>query len=184
MPRVATRGPTRSLRRSPSGRIGLPALLWLVFTLVSAATARADDEPYRTLTLRGQVVWLGEALQAAGIAVDADAAHTLVVLQGADGQLTPIVKDARGRGFWLDERLRQVDLELLVRQRRGSPLAQVIRVVRLLPEGRFELDYWCDVCAIPMFERKPCECCQGETRIRLRRLDARGEPLPEEPAGG
>jgi hypothetical protein len=28
-------------------------------------------------------------------------------------------------------------------------------------------DYWCDVCSIPMYEIKPCECCQGEIRLRF-----------------
>lgn len=184
MPRVSECVSRIARRRGPGVRRGLRALLGFAFSLGLAATLAGAAEPYRTQTLRGQVVWLDEALRPQGIAIDADAARSLVVLQAADGRLTPIVKDARGRGFWLDERLRNVELELLVRQHARSPLAQVIRVVRVLPEGRFELDYWCDICAIPMFERKPCECCQGETRIRLRKLDARGEPLPEEPSGG
>ena len=28
-------------------------------------------------------------------------------------------------------------------------------------------DYWCDICSIPMYEIKPCDCCQGEIRLRF-----------------
>jgi hypothetical protein len=51
----------------------------------------------------------------------------------------------------------------------AAPLAQVIRVLKRQPGGRLvEIDYWCDICSIPMFTLKPCECCQGETRLRER----------------
>ena len=32
-------------------------------------------------------------------------------------------------------------------------------------------DYWCDVCSIPMYEIKPCECCQGDIRLRFQPQD-------------
>lgn len=159
--------------------------LWAVTAALAASSTACEDEPpasdeaYTTRWVEGQVVWLDEALRGKGVEMDPDAAHSATVLVTASGDLYPLVKDARGRGFWLDNRLRKVDVALLVRQHRGSPLIQVIRVCRVLAEGRRELDYWCDVCAIPMFELKACECCQGETRIRLRKLDEHGEPQAE-----
>ncbi len=44
-----------------------------------------------------------------------------------------------------------------------SSAVQVIRVyslrkVPLQEEGKFELDYWCDICAIPMYELKAMNC--------------------------
>ncbi|MCA9044880.1 MAG: hypothetical protein KDA69_11205, partial [Planctomycetaceae bacterium] len=33
---------------------------------------------------------------------------------------------------------------------------------------RQEMDYWCDICSIPMYEIKECECCQGPIEFRLR----------------
>lgn len=158
------------------------AVVWAAVALFAASTGLCAHEAPQPIALRGRVVWLGEALKAVGVEIDPDAAQSLVVLQtdGPGGEFHPLVKDARGRGFWLDERLRGIDLELLVSKAPGSPLAQVIRVYRVLPEGRFELDYWCDICAIPMFERKPCECCQGETRLRLRKVDEKGESPSEE----
>ena len=32
---------------------------------------------------------------------------------------------------------------------------------------RLYTDSWCDVCSIPMYEIKPCECCQGEIDLRF-----------------
>lgn len=151
--------------------------------IVSAVDASDDTEAstgetsegFENVTLRGQVVWLGEALQRRfGIETDEDAAHSMVALETNDGKLVPLAKDFRGRGFYLDPRIRDIDLELLVRRHAGSPVVQVIRVYTLKSEGRYELDYWCDICSIPMYELKPCECCQAETRLRERKVNADG----------
>ena len=72
------------------------------------------------------------------------------------------------------------ELELLVRRYDGSPVVQVIRVYTRRADGRYELDYWCDICSIPMYELKPCECCQGETRLRERKVDTAGNVLDGE----
>lgn len=135
-------------------------------------TAPATAPSFATESLRGRVVWLADALKRRyDIEVDRDVAQAMCALETEDGRLLPIVKDDRGRGFWLDERIRDIDLELLVRRFDDSPLIQVIRVYRVKPDGLYELDYWCDICAIPMFELKQCECCQGPIRIRERRAD-------------
>ena len=127
---------------------------------------------YITETLRGKVVWLSEALSRKhGVRLDADAAETVVALETADGELIPLMKEDRGRGFWKDARLRGVDLELVVRRYKGVPVVQVIRVYRLKEGKKYEVDYWCDVCAIQMFELKQCECCQGPTRLRERLVE-------------
>jgi hypothetical protein len=147
------------------------------------AAADAPDSPpassakYSTQKLRGKVVWLDEALKRRyGVSTEPDAAQTLVVLEMADGSLLPIVPDTRGRAFAVDERLRDVELELLVRRYEKVPMIQVIRVLRPTPDGLVEIDYWCDVCAIPMNIRKPCECCQGETQLRERPIDEVFQP--------
>jgi hypothetical protein len=134
--------------------------------------AGAKKPKHRSQSLRGQVVWLADAmLKRYGIETDADAAHAQVALDADDGMLYPIIKDFRGRAFHVDERLRDVEMELLVRRYDGSPLVQVLRIYTLKPEGKYELDYWCDVCAIPMYELKECECCQGPIRIRERLVE-------------
>ena len=132
------------------------------------AAAKAAEPHYETLSLRGKVVWLGEALKRRfGIELDPDDLRTNCALETAD-ELLPLAKDARGRGFWLDERLRDCEVELLVRRYAGSPVLKVIRVYAIKPDGKYDLDYWCSVCSIPMYELKACECCQGPTELRLR----------------
>ena len=148
-------------------------------SLLAADPAAARHE---TLSLRGRVVWLAEALERRfGISTDSDAAHWQVALDGEDGQIYPIAKDARGRGFMLDERIRDIDLELLVRRYKGSPVVQVIGIHSIKEDGKYELDYWCDVCAIPMYELKPCECCQEPIRIRERKVDEGERPPIKNP---
>jgi hypothetical protein len=114
------------------------------------------------------------------IATDEDAAQSLIALQTAAGELHPIVKDFRGRAFYLDPRLHKMDLELVVRRFAGSPMLQVIGVYSLKSDGKYEVDYWCEVCSIPMYEPKLCECCQAPNEFRERRVapkgDASGKP--------
>jgi len=144
----------------------------------TTAPATTSDQPssgqpdYETVALQGRVVWMAEALNRRfGIQTDDDAAEATVALETRDGRLFPIVKDARGRGFHKDPRLRNINVELLVRQFAGSPVIQVIRVSTLREGKKYQLDYWCDICSIPMFELKECECCQGPIRIRERLLE-------------
>ena len=144
----------------------------------SAAGGKRPAAPRRTppRRVRGKVVWLDEALERLyGVTTEPDAAETAVVLEMADGQLLPIVPDTRGRAFAVDERLRNVELELLVRRYAEVPMIQVIRVFATTPDGLYEIDYWCDICAIPMYILKPCECCQGPTRLRERK-SSRAQP--------
>jgi len=148
--------------------------------LLLAEPAAPSEKPaaarkYTTEIIKGKVVWLSDALQRHyGVRTEVAAEKSAVVLEMAGGRLAPLVPDTRGWAFTVDERLRDVDLELLVRRYEGSPYAQVIRVLERKDDGLYEIDYWCDICAIPMFILKPCECCQGETRLREQKLD--GEP--------
>jgi len=136
-------------------------------------TRPTEPPDYETVSLRGRVVWLADALERRfGIETDADAQHAVVALETDEGQLYPLVKDNRGRGFHLDPRIQDVEMQLLVRRTKGSPFVQVIRVYTVKSDGLYELDYWCDICSIPMYELKPCECCQGETRLRERKVAA------------
>ena len=148
----------------------------------SAEQDAGDAEPeYSSERLRGKVVWLDEAmLRLHGVEFDPDARHQQVALETADGDLHPIVKEFRGRGFWKDERLRNRPLELVVRRYRGSPFVQVIRVYTRYDSQLYEFDYWCDICAIPMFEIKDCECCQGPIRFRERLVGEDGQTRDKE----
>jgi hypothetical protein len=161
-------------------------LVMISLILVAAACLSADSAPpaktapaeksaaHKTESIRGKVVWLAEALKRRfGVRLDGDAAESQVALETADGELIPLMKEDRGRGFWKDARLRGIEMELLVRRYPGSPVVQVIRVHTLKGGKKYELDYWCDICAIPMYELKDCECCQGPIRIRERLVEGK-----------
>jgi hypothetical protein len=151
---------------------------WLLVTgalVASGAMAPAEEPQFALETHRGHVVFLHEALaKRFGITTVPEAAERTLALEKADGTLVPIVEDVRGRAFRADERLRQPEVEVLARRHLGSPAIQVIRLFEVAKEGKYELDYWCDVCAISMVELKPCECCQAETVLRRRKV----EPIP------
>ena len=162
--RIADRG----LRNR--GRWAIGSLL-LVAAVVTARTDAADSPPFKLQTYRGHVVFLNEALaRKFGIATVPEAADRSIALETGDGTLIPIVEDVRGRAFRADERLRNMEVELLARRYATSPFVQIIRVCEVTPSGLYEIDYWCDICAIPMVELKPCECCQGETILRRRKV--------------
>jgi hypothetical protein len=125
---------------------------------------------FTTETIRGRIVWLVEAMQRQhGIHSVPEAAESVLALESADGQLCPLVEDIRGRAFRRDERLRALpDCELLVRRYHGCPMVRVLRVFSHSDGQKYELDYYCDVCAITMFELKACECCQDPIELRRR----------------
>ena len=133
------------------------------------ATGQKSKPAYTTRILRGRVVWLAEALaRRFNIVQVPEAARKSLAIETHDGSLIPLAEDVRGRGFRRDLRLRKMDLELMVRIYDRSPVAQIVRVYSLEKERKFEVDYWCDICAIAMYELKPCECCQAEIELRKR----------------
>jgi hypothetical protein len=153
-------------------------ILFCFALLIAAALGNAGlaaDEPakdYETKTLRGRVVFLAEAFEhETGVPSVPEARERILALKQADGTLVPLLEDVRGRAFRRDERLRQMEVELVVRHYRQSPLVQIIRVMEVTKDGRYDLDYWCDICAIAMFEQKDCECCQGPVELRRRKVN-------------
>lgn len=131
----------------------------------------AGRSEFETLTLQGRVVWMSEALlRRHGIREVPEAAERALAIETRDGQLCPLVEDTRGRAFRADPRLRNIDVELLVRRYRHSPSVQIIRLFELAKDGKYELDYWCDICSIVMVELKECECCQARNELRRRKV--------------
>lgn len=165
------------MTHSASSRCKLACASGFLLSLVMGVVARAEEPaiPKREArfvleTVTGRVVFLGEAMQRLhGVKWVDEARERTLALETPAGTLQPLVEDVRGRGFRNDRRLRELDLELVVRRYRGSPALQVLGVYSLEKSGKFELDYWCDVCAIAMYELKPCECCQGSTEFRRRK---------------
>ena len=127
------------------------------------------DSKYRTELIRGRVLWLADALKNEfDITSVPEAAENSLVFFTKEGKLLPIVENLRGRAFRKDARLRDKELELSVRIYEKHPYVQVVTVCEVDEDRRYEIDYWCDVCAIVMFETGPCACCQDANRLRKR----------------
>jgi hypothetical protein len=134
-----------------------------------STTADAPRDDAHKEILSGKVVWLSEALTRRGIKNYPEESKGQVVLETDQGELIPIVSDWRGRAFYQDERLRDRPVDLVVHRRPGIPWVQVLSIFTFDERGiRHITDYWCDICAIPMYEIKECECCQGPIRLRFR----------------
>jgi hypothetical protein len=146
------------------------------------------EEPVKAI-VSGKVVALAEALKQRGIKSYPEEIKGQVVVVTRAGEIVPIVPDWRGRAFYQDERLRNRPVDLVVNRRSGVPWVQVLSIYMFDEKGvRNVTDYWCDICAIPMYEIKDCECCQGPTRLRFRpqelpkdlaRPDASGSEKPK-----
>jgi len=137
-----------------------------------ASEKKADQLAFRTESIRGQVVWLAEALRSEfGISTVPEVAENSLAILTPDGQLVPIAENLRGRAFRKDKRLRGKEMEILARRYQQQPLIQVLRIYQLEDGQRYEVDYWCDVCAIVMYETGPCACCQDDNRLRKRLVD-------------
>ena len=130
----------------------------------------SDAKPkFESELIRGQVVWLAAALKSEfGISTVPEVAENSLALLTNDGKLLPIVENLRGRAFRKDQRLREMEVEILARRYQDQPCIQILKLFQIDGQERFEVDYWCDVCAIVMFETGPCACCQDDNRLRKR----------------
>jgi len=148
------------------------AAIAIACVLLTCAAAEDPSPAFTVETHRGHVVFLAEAAEKRnGVPVVPEARDRILALETSQGELIPLLEDVRARAFRRDERLRKMEIELVVRRYRGSPLVQIIGVAEIAKDGKFEIDYWCDICAIAMFEQKDCECCQEPNVLRRRKVD-------------
>jgi hypothetical protein len=138
----------------------------------SNAKPREDGREYRTESIPGRVVWMAEALaRRYGVTSVPEAQERILAIETVDGNVLPIVEDLRGRSFRADERLRAMDVELLVRRYDAVPMIQILKIHEIKDGKKYVIDYWCDICSIVMFETGPCACCQDDNRLRKRLVD-------------
>ncbi len=138
---------------------------------MTSLDAAEPPAKFQLETLRGKVVFLAEALQRrTGVASVPEAQERTLAIETASGEVIPLIEDPRARAFRNDERLRAMQIELLVRHYDATPARQIIRIFEVQPDGRYEIDYWCDVCSIVMYELKECECCQGPIELRRTKM--------------
>ena len=150
--------------------IWLPAGPGLIYAQDQTQRALAEERTEKEL-FTGHVVHLSKALEAREIRFSEEVKDH-VVLETESGELIPILADWRGRAFYQDERLRNRKVEVIGSRRSGIPYLQVLMIFTFDEAAhRQYTDYWCDICSIPMYEIKPCECCQGDIRIRYQPQD-------------
>ena len=136
------------------------------------AKVRPKSPKYESVVLHGKVVELGShVLQSFGVPMDDDAGKAVVALVTDSGEVHPLVKDIRSRGFWMDKRLRDRPMELHLHKFPGLPFVRLIDVYSFNDGKKFAVDYWCTVCAITTFQPGPCPCCQEEIELRERPVD-------------
>jgi hypothetical protein len=178
MQRIKTRRRTRAWPAQNSSLPSLPSVLILSLACLlsvcgaepPAAESKGPPDPPGEL-FTGQVVYLENALKKRGIeSYEETGKH--VVLETDAGELIPILANWRGRAFYQDERLRDRKVELVGFRRPGLPYLNVMAVYTFDEQGeRMYTDYWCDICSIPMYQIQPCECCQGEVRLRFQKQE-------------
>lgn len=177
----------------PARGVRLTAGLWAQETSAPPASAAtkpgqgaadaASQEGVEKVLYTGEVVLLPEAFRRRGVKSYAEEIAQTAVLYSTEGEIVPLVPDWRGRAFFQDERLRDRPVELVVNRRAGVPWVSVLSIYLQDEKGkRAVVDYWCDVCSIPMYEIKDCECCQGPIRLRYRNLPLPKDARPAKPA--
>ena len=164
--------PSRNGRLASRARqSALAVLTWLCAICSGGAQGEeeipsAHDGAAERRLYSGVVVRLPEALRRRGLQAGPEM-DSHVVLEAADGTLYPILADWRGRAFYQDEGLRHRHVTLVARRRPDVGYLQTLMVFTYDEQERpLFTDYWCDICSIPMYERKLCECCQGDIRLR------------------
>ncbi len=124
--------------------------------------------PVETVTLKGTVVDLTEALKPTGLAVDTEPIAKQVVVRDAGGAITPLLSDEASRALFLDERLRNRPVEIQARRHPGLPFLQVI-TFKVDDDSRMRTpEYYCEICTISVRHPQICPCCQGAMELRMK----------------
>ena len=142
--------------------------------LVSAVYALADDAkkplpPTTLLTGTVKTVDEQEALRLGFKPVQSRRELT-PVFYDIDNNPHELHQDVRGRSFRKDKRLCNRPVVLTVRKDSLNGPLRVVRVYVVDKSQVKHLDYWCEICAIAMYELKACDCCQGDIELRLRNV--------------
>ena len=146
-----------------------PALCLWIGSIILFATAQASTAP-ETVTLRGKVLTLPDALKARGLelATDPEPSAKQVVILADDGTMTPLLSDETSRALFVDARLRNRNAQLVGRKYAGIPYLQVV-TIQVESEGRLRTpEYFCEICTISVRYPQICPCCQGPMEFRMK----------------
>ena len=153
--------------------VGGFAIAWAaVAALAEETPAKRQAARHELAVLRGKVVELAAHLKAAlDVPIDDDLGSAVLVLVTDSGDVYPLIKDVRSRGFFMDKRLRDRPMELVVHKYPGMPFVRLIDVYSFKDGKKYKVDYWCTLCAITTFQPGPCPCCQDEIQLRERAVE-------------
>ena len=152
--------------------IGFGLILAALVVRASGAADRQKDPKPDFAVLRGKVVEIGPHLMDKfHVPMDEDLGKATLALVTDSGDVYPLIKDLRSRGFFMDKRQRDRPMELHVHKYPGLPFVRLIDVYSLKNGKKYKIDYWCTLCSISTFQPGPCPCCQDEIELRERPVD-------------
>jgi hypothetical protein len=146
--------------------------LALLITLALAAGpavvgARGQDKgEFKTQSYSGKVQPLAPLLEKQGAKLDADVAEAWLALVAEDGKVYPLVKDDGSRMFFKDKSLLNRPMRLTARVVGDTPFLQVVTVQSVIKGKLHDVYYWCDVCAIRIYEPGSCPCCGDQVVLK------------------
>ena len=121
----------------------------------------------QTASLRGRVICLTEELQKPyQIIPDCETRGHVYTLKTAEGKLYPFLPTDSAAAIWLDERVRQRDLQVTTRIFPATDFIEVIKLQSWRDGKLNDLYYYCVVCNITSHKPGPCRCCQEPVEFR------------------
>ena len=142
--------------------------LWILS--VALAVASPPPRTFETVTVRGKVLKLAEAIKERKLAPapDSEPIAKQVVILGEDGTITPLLSDETSRALFVDSRLRNRNAQIVGRRFTGLPYLQVV-TIEVESEGRLRTpEYFCEVCTISVRYPQICPCCQGPMELQMK----------------
>ncbi|MBV9123580.1 MAG: hypothetical protein JO112_09500 [Planctomycetes bacterium] len=146
-------------------RLLLPTLILSLVCFPSLLPADAPPE-VKSQDYTGKVVPLAGLLEKFGAQLDPEAAPQWLALAATDGKVYPLIRDDGARMFFQDERLLNRPMVLTGRLYPETHLLQVLSVHSIVKGRLCEVYYWCSVCSIKGYEKKPCPCCGAPMELR------------------
>jgi hypothetical protein len=147
-------------------RLGLCLAVGFALLPLLASRAQNPKAADKNQSFKGSVVPLDKLLAKDDVKLDPDAVPYSLVLQGEDGKVYPLIKDAGSRMFFKDARLLNRPMRLTARPVAGGALLQVVNVQSYVKGQLCEVYYWCDICTIRTYENGPCACCLAPVELR------------------
>lgn len=119
------------------------------------------------LSLRGKAGCVTEELQKSyQIAPDCEKRGHVYALKTVDGKFYPFLPVDTAAAVWMDERVRERDLQVTARIFPGIDFIEAIKFQSWREGKLHDIYYFCDVCSIRSHKPGPCECCQEPFEFR------------------